>query len=250
MRYFLRLAYDGTDYHGWQRQPNGTSVQQTLEDALSVILQERTDITGAGRTDAGVHASEMYAHFDTRGVTEPSRLLTSLNRMVGNAISVTELIPVKDDAHARFDAISRSYRYYISLKKNPFKFRFSHFMNQKPDIETMNEAARLLLETKDFTSFAKLHSDAKTNICKVTEAYWEYDSGEEVIKFNITADRFLRNMVRAVVGTLIEVGRGKLTLSGFKDVITKRDRCEAGVSMPAKGLFLTEIKYPDNIWLA
>ena len=249
MRYFLRLAYDGTDFHGWQRQPNAVSVQETIENALSTILQNPTEIVGAGRTDAGVHATEMFAHFDSENLQDKGRLLTSLNRMIGNAISVFDIVEVAPGAHARFDALSRTYNYFISLKKDPFSYRYAHKMHRLPDIERMNEAAAVLLETEDFTSFAKLHSDSKTNICKVSEAFWIYDSQEEKLCFRIKADRFLRNMVRAVVGTLLEVGLNRICLEEFKDIINKKDRCEAGVSMPAKGLFLSKIEYPKEIFI-
>lgn len=248
MRYFLRLAYDGTPFHGWQRQPNAMSVQQRLEESLSTMLQRPVEITGAGRTDAGVHAREMYAHFDADEIKDSKRFLASLNRLAGNSISVYDLLPVKDDAHARFDALSRSYQYFISLVKNPFDFNYAHRMEHIPDVDKMNEAAAMMLRLDDFTSFAKLHSDSKTNICKVSHARWCVDESHRKLIFSITADRFLRNMVRAIVGTLLEVGTGKLTLEGFKSVIDKKDRCAAGVSMPAKGLFLTKIIYPQEIF--
>ena len=249
MRYFLKLAYDGSLYHGWQRQPNASSVQQAIEEALSVIFQKNIEIVGAGRTDTGVHALEMYAHFDFDEIEDKGKFLTSLNRLVGHSISIYDLIPVNDDAHARFDALSRSYSYFISLRKNPFAYLYSHRLYVLPDIELMNEAAALLLSISDFTSFAKLHSDSKTNICEVSEAYWELDYKKDVLMFSITANRFLRNMVRAVVGTLLEVGTGKMNLKGFADVINSKDRCAAGMSMPAKGLFLTNVRYPSEIFL-
>lgn len=249
MRYFLKLAYNGVPYHGWQRQPNAISVQQTLEEALATITRRSISITGAGRTDTGVHAKEMYAHFDHDEILDSKKFLTSLNRLIGNNIAVNELLKVREDAHARFDAISRSYSYYVILGEDPFWFQFSHRMYTLPDIDAMNEAAEILLNTSDFTSFAKLHSDAKTNICKVSEAKWTLDSECKVLTFNIKADRFLRNMVRAVVGTLIEVGTGKMNLKAFEDVILRKDRCAAGMSMPAKGLFLTKVEYPEEIFI-
>lgn len=249
MRYFLRLAYDGTPFHGWQRQPNASSVQQTLEEAISTILRKETVLTGAGRTDAGVHAREMFAHFDCETIQDKHRFLTSLNRMAGNAIAVYDLLPVSPEAHARFDAVSRSYEYHITLKKNPFDFNFAHRMERLPDVEAMNQGGRLLEATADFTSFAKLHADTKTNICKVSRAVWEWRPEEERLIFSITADRFLRNMVRAVVGTLLEVGQGKMNLRQLQEVIEKKDRCSAGVSMPAKGLFLTGVEYPTEIFI-
>lgn len=249
MRYFLRLSYDGTDFHGWQRQPNAPSVQQTIEDALSLMCRRKVDIVGAGRTDAGVHAQVMFAHLDLDYIPDKKRFLTSLNHIVGNAISVYDLLPVVPEAHARFDALSRSYQYFINLKKDPFTFDYSHFMHRCPDIDAMNEASSVLLETEDFTSFAKLHSDTKTNICNVTNAVWNYYTDDAKIVFSVSADRFLRNMVRALVGTLLEVGLGKITLEDFKKIILKKDRCAAGMSVPAKGLFLSDIIYPNEIFL-
>lgn len=255
MRWFLRLAYDGTSYNGWQSQPNATGVQSVIEKALSTMLRENVKITGAGRTDTGVHARCMYAHFDTsRPIESQEKFLSSLNRLVGRDIAVYELFEVKDDAHARFDAISRTYRYYVSGRKNPFSRGFSWECRRQLDVDAMNEAAALLLSVDDFTSFAKLHSDAKTNICNVTVAHWERVrlprpefGDEEMLVFTIKADRFLRNMVRAVVGTLVEVGLGKMTVDGFADVIRRKDRCSAGTSMPAQALFLEDIEYPVTI---
>lgn len=249
MRYFLKLSFDGTNYHGWQRQPNALSVQQTLEDSLSIILRKETEVTGAGRTDAGVHAGMMYAHFDTLQPLEEVRFLSSLNKLVGKEISVHSLLPVKDDAHARFDAVRRTYQYFIYIGKDPFSYRFSHQTERMPDYMIMNEAASLLLETKDFTSFAKLHSDVRTNFCNVTEANWKWNDISNQLVFTISADRFLRNMVRSIVGTLIEVGYKKITVEEFKEIIEKKDRCSAGTSMAAKGLFLTNISYPPEIFI-
>lgn len=247
-RYFLKFAYDGTNFHGWQRQPNANSVQQTLEEALATVLRKEVPVTGAGRTDTGVHARVMFAHFDSEGPIDKARLLSSLDKLVGRDIAVYDLLNVRNDAHARFDALSRSYSYYITLRKDPFAERFAHRLFSMPDIGAMNDAAKILLSTADFTSFAKLHSDSKTNICKVSEAFWRVDENTGLLVFNITADRFLRNMVRAVVGTLLEVGQHKLNLKAFENVITMKDRCAAGTSMPAKGLFLTDIKYPKEIF--
>lgn len=248
MRYFLKLAYLGAGYHGWQSQPNAVSVQQSIEQALSTILRTPTPIVGAGRTDTGVNARTMYAHFDTSApIADPKRFTLSLNRLCGPAISVFDIIEVHDDAHARFDATSRSYRYFVTFEKSPFLAPLSWHSPGRLDVDAMNDAATLLLETEDFTSFAKLHSDAKTNICHVSEAHWETwhnDYSTPGIVFNITADRFLRNMVRAVVGTLIDVGRGKLDTAGFRRIIEQQDRCSAGTSMPPQALFLWDITYP------
>lgn len=248
MRYFLEFAYDGGAFHGWQRQPNASSVQQTIEEALGVVLGCPTPVTGAGRTDTGVHARQMYAHFDIESeISDPWRLLRSLNRMCGRDIALRKLIPVADDAHARFDASERSYKYFVVFEKAPFLRDYVWESPSALDVERMNEAAEILLETEDFTSFAKLHTDVKTNICDVRKAVWDpYDNqfGIPGIVFTITADRFLRNMVRAVVGTLVDVGRGKLSIEEFRNVIQAKDRCSAGTSMPAQALFLWSVKYP------
>lgn len=247
MRYFIRLAYDGAPFHGWQRQPNAASVQQTLEEGLSTILRGEIAVTGAGRTDTGVNARRMFAHFDApEPLEDPAKLIRGLNRICGPAISVQEIFPVTPEAHARFDAVKRTYKYFVTFEKSPF-LRGCSWLSPSPlDMERMNEAARLLLDTEDFTSFAKLHSDARTNICDVCEAewsVWENSFGVPGIVFTISADRFLRNMVRAVVGTLVEVGRGKLDLDGFRRIIDCRDRCVAGTSMPPQALFLWDIFY-------
>lgn len=249
MRYFLLLSYYGGDFHGWQRQPNATTVQQTIEDALSTILRQKIEITGAGRTDTGVHARQMFAHLDLDTPFDERQLLRSANRMVGRSIALDALLPVMDEAHARFDAISRTYSYYISLRKNPFNHLYSHFMNSLPDLDIMNEGGRILMDTDDFTSFAKLHADTKSNICRVSQAEWIYIEDQALLKFTITADRFLRNMVRAVVGTLLDLGCGKFDLDGLRAIIQKKNRCDAGTSMPAKGLFLEHIAYPPSLFI-
>ena len=242
-RYFLRLAYRGAPFHGWQVQPNAVSVQGEVEKAMSVVLRTPISVVGAGRTDTGVNARTMYAHFDFEGeLPEKGRLLVSLNRLLGRDIAVHDIIPVHAGAHARFDASERSYKYFVSFEKTPFFYPLSWHCPNGLDITLMNEAARLLLDTADFTSFAKLHSDAKTNICKVTKAEWSLE-GESIAVFSITADRFLRNMVRAIVGTLIDGGRGKLSLEGFRRIIERKDRCAAGQSMPGEALFLWDVKY-------
>lgn len=242
-RYFLRLAYNGAKYHGWQRQPNASSVQEEIENALSVVLRSEIPIVGAGRTDTGVNARNMYAHFDyDMPLPDKGRLLVSLNRLAGRDIAIHDIICVHEDAHARFDAISRTYKYFVSFEKNPFLYTFSWHCPNGLDLEKMNEAAEILIAAKDFTSFAKLHSDVKTNICNVTHAKWSKDASGMAV-FTITADRFLRNMVRAIVGTLVEVGRGKMTKEDFYDVICQKDRCSAGQSMPGEALFLWDVKY-------
>lgn len=257
MRYFIRLAYNGAAYHGWQRQPDAPSVQQTIEEALAVLLRRPVGITGAGRTDAGVNAACMYAHFDApEGIADEKRFLRSLSMIVPKDIAIYDMLRVVDGAHARFDAISRTYRYYVCHSRSPFTRDFEWFCPRMLDYDAMNRAAALLLDTSDFTSFSKLHTDAKTNICRVTNALWtpldDFRNShipDSRFVFTITADRFLRNMVRAVVGTLVEVGRGKLDLDGFSRVIAARDRCAAAESMPASPLFLQEVVYPSEIFL-
>ncbi len=242
-RYFIKLGYRGAPFHGWQLQPNAISVQEEVEKALTTVLRVPVSVVGAGRTDTGVNARVMYAHFDYDGVLpEKGRLLVSLNRLVGRDIAIHDIIPVADDSHARFDATERTYKYFVAFEKTPFFYPLSWHCPHGLDIDKMNEAAKLLLETEDFTSFAKLHSDAKTNICKVTQAEWNMEN-EDIAVFTISADRFLRNMVRAVVGTLVDVGRGKMTLEEFREVINRKDRCAAGQSMPGEALFLWDIKY-------
>lgn len=248
MRYFIKLAYDGAGFHGWQSQPNACSVQQTIEEALSTVLRVETKITGAGRTDTGVNARCMYAHFDVeKPICDEKKFLVSLNRMVGHRIALQALIPVGTSAHARFDAVERTYRYFILFEKSPFLEASSWCSPTRLGIDKMNCAAELLLGRQDFTSFSKLHTDVKTNICDIRRAEWKtYDNiyGVPGIYFEISADRFLRNMVRAIVGTLVDVGRGRITLEQFREIIGARDRCRAGTSMPPQALFLWNIKYP------
>lgn len=243
-RYFMRLAYNGAPFHGWQCQPNAVSVQSVIEDALARVTRGPVKITGAGRTDTGVNARMMVAHFDLpEDVAVNSGTVAALNALCGRAIAIEGIWPVHDDAHARFDAVARTYHYYTHSGKSPFLNEFSWQESRNLDFGLMNECGAYLTEVSDFTSFAKLHSDAKTNICRVTKARW-HDIGDGRHVFVITADRFLRNMVRAVVGTLVDVGRGKLSFDRFKAVIEARDRCAAGTSMPPNPLFLWEIHYP------
>lgn len=255
MRYFIELSYDGTAYHGWQIQPNGASVQETLQQALKMLLREDVAVTGAGRTDAGVHAAMMVAHFDiedplpTPPVREGSARQTAcdylvyrLNGVLPHDIAIHKIYPVADDMHARFSARARTYYYYVHTRKSPFLRDRSWRLVSTPDFEAMNRAAATLMEYEDFTSFSKLNTDTKTNICHVTMARWVQLSDYEW-RFEITADRFLRNMVRAIVGTLMEVGRGMLNVDGFREVIEQKNRCKAGDSVPARGLFLQEVKY-------
>ena len=247
MRRVLKLSYDGAPFHGWQRQPGDSSVQQTLEEALSTICRRPVEVVGAGRTDTGVNARVMYAHFDSDYIIpDKRRFLTGLNRLCGHAIAVEDVFEVDPDKHARFDARLRTYKYFVTFAKCPFLENMSWQTVMKLDLDLMNEAAALLLTTDDFTSFAKLHSDARTNICRVSEARWETwrnSFGVPGAVFTISADRFLRNMVRAVVGTLVDVGRGKISVAEFAEIIRRKDRCAAGTSMPPQALFLWDIEY-------
>ena len=248
MRYFIYLEFDGSAYSGWQIQPHSPSVQQTLEKALALFLRQSVSVTGAGRTDAGVHAAQMVAHFDLDEPQDCDWMRGKLNGILPQDIAVHRIVSVKADAHARFDATARTYKYYVTLNKSAFNRNYSWFLPNEPDFEMMNRAAEILMKTVDFTSFSKLHTDTRTNDCHVTEAGWEMlPDGRWV--FTITADRFLRNMVRAIVGTLMEVGRGRLTIDGFQRIIDSKDRCSAGDSAPAQGLFLYKIVYPDNLFV-
>ena len=247
MRYFITLSYDGTNYHGWQIQPNGNSVQETLATALSTLLREDTPVVGAGRTDAGVHAKKMIAHFDTEREVNCTHLVDKLNRLLPADIAVQQVCPVCADAHARFSATSRTYHYYISTAKDPFNRQRTMRLFHAPDFARMNEAARRLFDYIDFTSFSKLHTDVATNNCRIMQAQWQ-QVDEHEWRFVIQADRFLRNMVRAVVGTLLEVGRGKMSVDDFCKVIEEKNRCSAGTSVPAHALFLVDVTYPDSIY--
>lgn len=247
-RYFIYLSFDGTNYHGWQIQPNGASVQETLMKALSTFLRREIEVVGAGRTDAGVHARLMVAHFDFDTELDGEVVTDKLNRLLPPDIAVYGVRRVKPEAHARFDATSRTYKYYIHTRKDPFRRGYSWRIFQPLDFERMNEAAQTLFDYTDFTSFSKLHTDVKTNNCRIMLARWEQTGDEEWV-FTIRADRFLRNMVRAVVGTLVEVGRGKLTVDGFRRVIEEKNRCSAGTSVPGHALYLTDVSYPDDLFL-
>ncbi len=249
MRYFLKLSFQGAAYHGWQIQPSDVSVQETIEKALAMVLRHDTPITGAGRTDAGVNATTMYAHFDTeQPVANLPLLVRSLNGILPQDIAIHEVIPVDPTAHARFDATSRTYRYFAHTGKSPLLRQLSWQCNPRLDFDLMNEAARHLLDYEDFTSFSKLHTDVKTNNCHITQAHWQryngIDRNVEQWVFTITADRFLRNMVRAIVGTLVDVGMHKITVEQFCRIIEKKDRCAAGTSMPAHALYLWDVTYP------
>jgi tRNA pseudouridine38-40 synthase len=246
-RFFIYLSYNGANYCGWQNQPNGISVQQKTEEGLSLLLREQVSITGAGRTDAGVHARLMTAHFDWEGADfNPETLTEKLNRILPHDIAIQKIVRVLPEAHARFDAVSRIYTYYITDIKNPFDYPLRYKITHPLDFNKMNKAAQTLLEYTDFTSFSKLHTDVKTNHCRIKQAGWTQQA--EVWVFTIQADRFLRNMVRAIVGTLLEVGRGKLSIADFRQIIEAKDRGKAGTSAPGNALFLTDIEYPESVF--
>ena len=247
-RYFIYLSYKGTAYHGWQNQPNGISVQEVLTKALSTVLRTETEITGAGRTDTGVHAQLMVAHFDVEGELPAALdLANKLNSLLPRDIAILKIVEVQPDAHARFDAVSRQYEYHVVTEKDVFRTELAARLSDKLDFEAMNLATSVLLEYRDFTSFSKLHTDVKTNNCVITRAEWSKQGDEWV--FTIEADRFLRNMVRAIVGTLFEVGRHRMSVDEFRAVIEAKNRCKAGVSVPAQGLYLVDIQYPENLFL-
>lgn len=242
MRYFIWFSYDGTNYHGWQMQPNGNTVQAELQRGLSLLLREDISVTGAGRTDTGVHARQMAAHFDTAAEFEPAMLAKKLNGVLPQDIGIDRVEQVSYDLHARFSATSRTYHYYIHTRKNPFRRHFSLELHYVLDFPLMNEAARILMEYDDFGAFCKAGSDVKTTICHITAAQW-HQTAEDAWYFEITANRFLRNMVRAVVGTLVEVGRHRMTLDEFRQVIVGGRRTQAGESMPALALSLEKVVY-------
>lgn len=247
MRYFIELSYNGKAYHGWQNQPNAITVQQVLEEALSTLLQDKIEIVGAGRTDAGVHAKQMYAHFDTDMPVDLDQLKYKLNSFLPKDIAIHNIFKVKPDAHARFDALSRTYHYKISTCKNAFNFDFAYEMHLPLDVDKMNEACKILLEYNDFQCFSKSNTDVKTYHCKIEKANWYIEN--DTLTFVIKADRFLRNMVRAIVGTLINIGLDKMNVDDLHTIIKSKDRSEAGFSVPAHGLYLTKITYPDTISL-
>lgn len=245
-RYFLHLAYNGADYHGWQSQPNAITVQETVEKALSRVLRRQVAIVGAGRTDTGVNARSMYAHFDVDNeIADPQRLISALNSLVGRDIAIYGIRRVADDAHARFDAVARTYKYFVTTRKSPFDYRFAWNPPYRLDVDAMNAAAARLADYIDFTSFSKLHTDVATNNCRIYEARWAAEGDR--LTFTIKADRFLRNMVRAIVGTLVDVGRGKTSVDEFCRIIERKDRCAAGASVPGNALFLWQVDYPYEV---
>lgn len=243
MRYFIYLSYDGARYHGWQIQPNGISVQAELSRAVSILCGQPTEVVGAGRTDAGVNARMMVAHFDCeRQISDNAA--ERINRMLPQDIAVSKVVRVRDEAHARFSALSRTYQYFIHQTRDPFCRQYSFWVTYPLDFEKMNQAAAHLFSYTDFTSFSKLHTDTKTNNCRIMQAHWSEDGC-----FTIQADRFLRNMVRAIVGTLLDVGRGQISVEEFCQIIERKDRCSAGMSVPGNALFLASIEYPEDIFL-
>ena len=242
MRYFITFSYDGAAYHGWQIQPHSISVQEELQKALSTLLRQSIEVVGAGRTDTGVHARKMIAHFDFESEVDCPQLVYKLNKILPKDIAVQKVEQVADDMHARFSATSRTYHYFVHLAKDPVLRAYSWQVYGEPDFDLMNEAAKVLMEYRDFTSFSKVNTDTKTNDCTITEAHWDR-VGDSQWRFTITANRFLRNMVRAIVGTLVEVGRGRMTIGQLRQVIEAKDRCRAGDSVPGNALFLVEVEY-------
>ncbi len=245
MRFFIDLAYDGATFHGWQKQPNACTVQETLETLLAKVFRTEVPVVGAGRTDTGVHAKQLIAHFDWHQEIDAAHLIYKLNRMLPAAIAIKSIYRVKDDAHARFDALSREYKYYISLSKNPFTAAFSCLEQRSIKVDLMTKACAYLLNHRDFQCFSKVKTDVKTYNCTIEYAFWEQDADQLI--FTIKADRFLRNMVRAIVGTLVEIGLQKRPVEDMQRILNSKDRCQAGKSIAAKGLFLTEIVYPQSI---
>jgi tRNA pseudouridine38-40 synthase len=248
-RYFIKISFRGTHYHGWQVQPNAPTVQEILNRDLSLLLGEEISTTGCGRTDAGVHAREFFAHFDARsgGLGNDAEFLHRLNGKLPWDIAAREIRPVTPEAHARFDALSRTYEYHLARQKEVFQREFAHYVYGKLNLEIMQEGCGILREYTDFTSFSKADTDTGTNDCRIREARWE-TAGSRWI-FTVTADRFLRNMVRAIVGTLLDLGSGKITPGELRKIIESKDRSDAGASAPAKGLFLCEVSYPAGIFL-
>ena len=245
MRYFIELSYDGTPFVGWQRQPEGDSVQSCLEDAFAILFRKPLSIVGAGRTDAGVHAHQLFAHVDLDEHINQD-LTFRLNKLLPKEIAIRNIVAVTQDAHARFDANSRSYCYHITTQKNPFLQKRSYQFTKPLDLDLMNKAAKILLDHEDFKCFSKSKTDVKTYHCDIQHAYWKQNDSELI--FFIQANRFLRNMVRAIVGTLIEVGLGKISISDFEGILASRDRSQAGYSVPAHGLYLEKVSYPKHIF--
>ncbi|GGG09625.1 tRNA pseudouridine(38-40) synthase TruA [Pontibacter amylolyticus] len=246
MRYFLEIAYDGTRFHGWQVQPNALSVQEVLDDCLSKVLRQHINSTGSGRTDTGVHASQQFVHFDVEEELDPAHTVYRFNRLLPADIVAKNLYLVTDAAHARFDAFERTYHYHITLAKDPFKRYYATYLPRSVDVAQMNEAAAVLLRYEDFTTFSKVKGDTNHYRCNMYEAIWR-QQGDELI-FTIRANRFLRGMVRLVVGTLLDVGRGKLTVADFERIVANQDRSKASGAAPSEGLYLARVSYPEHIF--
>jgi len=245
LRYFIEFSYFGKSYHGWQRQPNAISVQEVLEEVFSTLTGDEKFLVAAGRTDTGVHAKQMYAHFESDKIEDTVDLVFRLNSFLPEDISVKRILEVPAEAHARFNATERTYEYWLVQQKNPFYSDTAHYVNRQLDVQKMNKVAKMMLEYTDFECFSKSQTDVKTYLCDLKKAKWQ--ATEDCLVFSITADRFLRNMVRAVVGTLLEVGLGKWTIDDVKYILESKDRSKAGTSVPAKGLYLVDIKYPEKI---
>lgn len=246
MRYFIEFSYFGKAYHGWQKQPNAITIQQVLEKGISTLLRSTIEVVGAGRTDAGVHAKQLFAHFDFECIENTVELTQRLNNYLPSDIAVKGIFKAQLEAHARFDAVQRTYEYWLVQEKNPFYAERAHFIWSPLNVEAMNNAATILLEYEDFECFSKSNTDVKTFFCKINKAEWEQK--DDKLVFTITADRFLRNMVRAIVGTLLEIGLGKNQPEGIRKIIESKDRGMAGASVPAKGLYLTKIRYPEKLF--
>lgn len=246
MRYFIEIVYDGKNYFGWQRQPEQISVQQVLEETLSTLLRKEIKLTGAGRTDAGVHAKQLFAHFDFDEIENFDEFIFRMNSFLPRDISVKNIFKVREDAHARFDAVEREYEYVISLGKDPFNQDFAFQINNMPNVDLMNQAAKILLTHRDFQCFSRSKTDVKTYNCTIVKAHWQTIDNRLI--FTIAADRFLRNMVRAIVGTLLDVGYGKTSLEDFKAILNSKSREEAGASAPAHGLYLTKVVYLESVF--
>ena len=247
MRYFFYISYKGTNYHGWQVQPNANTVQAEINKALATILQTNIDTVGSGRTDTGVHAREQVFHSDLPSEAQKEMILNKMNGLLPADIVVNKILPVENEAHARFNAISRSYEYHLHFKRSPFKMKEYHFLPKTPDFEQMNQACKTMLGEHDFTSFSKVKTEVKNFLCDLTRVEWQFD--EEKAIFYVTGNRFLRGMVRALVGTLLNVGYGKTTLKEFAEILRVKDRAAAGQSVPPQGLYLCDVRYPSKVFI-
>ncbi|MFP4620549.1 MAG: tRNA pseudouridine(38-40) synthase TruA [Bacteroidales bacterium] len=247
-RYFIHLAFKGTKYHGWQLQSNAPTIQETLNKALSTILQEKINLTGAGRTDTGVHASCFYAHFDlySTEISDIQNTIFRVNRFLPDDIAIYNIFPVKNNSHARYDALSRTYQYQITKIKDPFRREFAYYCFWNLDVEKMNKASKILFNYKDFTSFSKSKTQVKTNFCEIYHAEWTEE--KHLLIFTVKANRFLRNMVRAIVGTMLEIGQEKIEPESLRNIVESKNRSLAGYSVPPNGLFLTDVEYPDEVF--